>query len=48
MSFNTKNYQFSTGEHLGKNVIFVNFKYNPNLKTELKEKFPTAKWCPLK
>jgi len=44
MSFNLQNYQFSTGEHYNKNVVFVHFPYNPLLKNELKEKFPFAKW----
>jgi len=44
MSFNLQNYQFSTGERNGKNVIFVQFQYNPLLKKELKKKFPTAEW----
>ena len=44
MSFNRQNYQFLTGEHHNKKVIFVHFPYNPTLKDELKEKFPTAKW----
>jgi integrase len=44
MSFNIQNYQFLIGEHHNKNVIFVHFQYSPVLKTELKEKFPTAKW----
>ena len=48
MSFDPKNYQFSTGEHENRNVIFVNFQYNPLLKNELKEKFRTAKWIPEK
>ncbi len=48
MSFNLKNYQFLTGEHLDKNVIFVYFPYNIELKNELKKKFPTAKWSALK
>jgi len=48
MSFNPKNYQFSTGEHQNKNVIFAHFQYNSLLHKELKEKFPTAKWNGLK
>ncbi|MCL2510909.1 MAG: phage integrase N-terminal SAM-like domain-containing protein [Bacteroidales bacterium] len=44
MSFNSKNYQFSVGEHRDKNVIFVHFHYNSLLKNELKAKFPTAQW----
>jgi len=44
MSFNSKNYKFSVGEHQNKNVIFVHFSFNAVLKNELKEKFPTAKW----
>ena len=44
MSFNLQNYQFSTGEHHDKNVIFVHFPYNMLLKNELRGKFPSAKW----
>ena len=44
MSFNIQNYQFSIGEHHNKNVIFVHFPYNPQLKKELKERFSFAKW----
>ncbi|MCL2651047.1 MAG: site-specific integrase [Candidatus Azobacteroides sp.] len=44
MSFNFQNYQFLTGEHHNKNVIFVRFPYNPLWQRELKEKFPAAKW----
>lgn len=44
MSFNPKNYQFSTGEHRDKKVIFVHFQHNPLLQKQLREKFPTAKW----
>jgi len=44
MPFNYQNYQFKTGVHKDKNVIFVFFQYNPILQKELKEKFPTAKW----
>jgi len=44
MSFNHQNYQFITGEHKDKNVIFVHFPYNSLLKNELREKFPAAKW----
>jgi len=44
MSFNCQNYKFATGEHDGKNVIFVHFQYNSLLKDELKVKFPAAKW----
>ena len=46
MAFDPKNYQFSTGEHENRKVIFVRFKYNPLLHKELKEKFPTEKWNP--
>ena len=44
MSFNVQNYKFSTGEHHGKNVVFVHFPYSSSIKNELREKFPTAKW----
>ncbi|MDR2971646.1 MAG: site-specific integrase [Bacteroidales bacterium] len=48
MAFNYKNYQFSTGQHREKNVIFVNFPFDRTLKDELKEKFPAAKWSATK
>ena len=44
MSFNPQNYQFSTGEHHDKNVIFVRFSHNFQWLNELKDCFPTAKW----
>ena len=44
MSFNPQNYQFATGEHREKNVIFVRFSYNQLWVKELREKCPTAKW----
>ena len=44
MSFNNINYQYSCGEHRGKNVIFARFPRNQQLINELREKFPTAKW----
>jgi len=44
MSFNHQNYQFLTGEHENKKVIFVQFPFNIVLKNELREKFPSAKW----
>ena len=44
MSFNHQNYQFLTGVHNNRNVIFVRFPYNQLLKIELKEKFSVAKW----
>jgi len=44
MSFNYKNYQFSTGEHRDRNVIFAYFQYSSVLKNDLKEKFSSAKW----
>ena len=44
MSFNLQNYQFSTGEHHEKSVIFVHFPYNPTWKDELKVNFSNAKW----
>ena len=44
MSFNNLNYQFSTGEHRNKNVIFARFPYNQQWINELRGKFPTAKW----
>jgi len=43
MSFNRQNYRFLTGELHCKNIIFVYFPYNPLLKNELREKFPTAR-----
>jgi len=48
MSFNYQNYQFSTGKHRDKTVIFVHFPYNSIWLKELKEKFPTAKWSATK
>jgi len=36
MSFNPRNYQFSTGEHRDKNVILVHFPNNSLLKNELR------------
>ena len=48
MPFNLQNYQFLTGEHHNKNVIFVHFPYNLLFKNELKKKFPTAKWSATK
>ena len=44
MSFNQQNYQFSTGMHRDKNVIFVHFPNNVFLKNELRGKFPSAQW----
>jgi site-specific recombinase XerD len=44
MPFNSKNYQFSTGQHHDKNVIFVQFPFNVLLKNELKAKFSSVKW----
>ena len=44
MSFNHKNFKFTIGEHHDKPVIFVNFPYNLQLKSDLLEKFRTAKW----
>ena len=44
MSFDPKNYQFSTGEHREEKVVFVRFPFNPTLKNELREKFSNAKW----
>ena len=48
MSFDPKNYQFSTSEHHNKKVIFVQFQYNPLWRKELKEKFSCAKWSETK
>jgi len=36
MPFNYQNYQFKTGVHHDKNVIFVHFTYSMLLKNELK------------
>ena len=44
MSFDPQNYKFSIGEYDNKNVIFVYFAYNEQIKNELRAKFPTAKW----
>jgi len=41
---NLQHYQFSPGEHRGKNVIFAHFPSNPARLAELKEKFRAAKW----
>ena len=48
MSFNLQNYEFSAGEHREKNVIFVHFPNNEELKKELREKFASAKWSATK
>jgi len=48
MTFNPKNYQFTTGEHENKQVVFVRFPYNPLWHRELKEKFANARWNPSK
>ncbi len=44
MSFKYQNYQFLTGEYKNRRVIFVQFRYNEQLRNELKEKFSTVKW----
>ena len=44
MPFNPKNYQFSTGSHHDKNVVFIRFDYNSLKLKELRNKFPSAKW----
>jgi len=44
MAFDSKNYQYSTGKHENRNLIFVHFRYNPVLHKELKERFSSAKW----
>jgi len=44
MPFDSKNYQFSTGEHHDKQVVFVKFPYDQVLISDLKGKFSTAKW----
>ena len=41
---NLKHYTFSFGVHRGKKVIFIQFTYSLNLKTELKNRFPSVKW----
>jgi len=46
MAFDPKNYQFSTGKHENKDVIFVHFNYNSLWHKELKGKFPSARWNP--
>jgi len=44
MTFNPKNYKYSSGEHNKKNVIFVHFPFDVALKNDLKIKFPFIKW----
>ena len=44
MSFDPQNYQYKTGEHHDKKVIFVYFAYNTLRLKALKEKFRSAKW----
>jgi site-specific recombinase XerD len=44
MTFNPKNYQFSTGEHRNKFVIFVKFPYSHELKVEIKQQFPSVRY----
>ncbi len=38
------NYEFSFGTHHGKDVIWIKFPYVVQLKVELKNRFPSAKW----
>jgi len=47
MAFNPKNYQFTTGEHENRIVIFVHFPFDVLLKNDLKQKFSVAKWYPI-
>jgi len=37
MAFDPKNYQFSTGEHENRKMIFVHFEYTQLLHKELKK-----------
>ncbi|MDO5656694.1 MAG: tyrosine-type recombinase/integrase [Flavobacteriaceae bacterium] len=39
-------YSFSFGNHLNKEVIWIRFPYTQQLKLELKERFPSARWNP--
>ena len=48
MSFNYQNYQFSTGVHHDKKVIFVHFPYHSQWKNELNKKFSAAHWSATK
>ncbi len=44
MSFNVFNYSFLTGEHNGQEIIWITFPYNKQLKDELRQRFPAARW----
>ena len=46
MNFN--NYTFVTDKHKEKNVILVQFEYSSELKQQLRQKFPSAKWSATK
>lgn len=39
-----KHYSFNSGTHRYKNVIWIKFSYNQNLKDALRKRFPSAKW----
>lgn len=41
---NIKNYQYTEGRHKGKDVIWIRFHFNEELKQDLKARFPSAKW----
>lgn len=41
---NTDKYNYSFGVHRGKNVIYIDFSYNIDLKKALKKRFPSARW----
>lgn len=43
-----KQYNFNFGMHHNKNVILISFPYTVVLKTQLREKFPSAKWSATK
>jgi len=45
MSFDAKNYEFTTGTLDDKSIIWVHFPYNVQFKDELKAKFSSVKWC---
>lgn len=43
-----KQYNFNFGVHHHKNVILISFPYTVALKTQLRDKFPSAKWSATK
>ena len=44
MYMNLKNYTFSFGAHNGSDVIWIHFPNLNQLKIDLKNSFPSAKW----